>query len=478
MKPNNAILLINPGRYLYAYPPLGLAYLASYLEKNSKFNPAISIIDENAKEIPELLIKKGRPRVVGISATTPQIIRAHKIAKFCKRLDPKIICIIGGVHSTILPAQTLKQFPSFDLGIYGEGEQTFQELIDAIWEKNFRLNKINLSQIKGVIYREDKKIKTSPRRELIAELDSIPIPNRGLFNLKYYLKPRQVIRGVTCRATQVMSSRGCPYDCRFCSSGFMWQRRVRFHSPERFVKELKTLIHFGFNGFYLHDDTFIANKARVVQICKILIKKNYHKKLIWAAQLRPNLIRDENDVKMLRLMKKAGCLQVEYGFESGSQRILSLLKKDSATVEQNQKAIDLTKKADLRIFGNFMIGTQGETKKEILETRKFILTNYAKLDYYQVYPTTPYPGTAIWDICKKENLLKNASWQNFGMGVLDDLVFSNTADSDFVHKVIHELTNKAVSKIALRDKLKWLSVRMVDDPRYVLSMLKGYFNSK
>ncbi|EKD49270.1 MAG: methyltransferase [uncultured bacterium] len=475
MKHKSEILFVNPGRYLYAYPSLGIGYLSSYLKKYSKYVEKISLADENAKEVPEDIIKENRPRIVGIIASTPQINRAHAIAEFCKAMDKDIICIVGGVHTSILPKRTLKEFPCFDVGVCGEGEETLKELVDNIFEADFRLDKVDCSSIKGLVYRKEDKVFVSPKRELIKNLDTIPIPDRRLYNLKFYLKPRQAIRGVARKAVQMMSSRGCPYNCRFCSSCIMWERKVRFHSSERFIEEVEDLISLGFNGFFLHDDTFIADKKRVHQICELLIKKNYHKKLIWAAQLRPNLINNEDDVEMLRLMKKAGCLQVEYGFESGSDKVLSFLKRNSATIKQNQKAIDLTKKSGLRIFGNFMLGTQGETKEDIIKTKKFVLRNSNKLDYFQAYITTPYPGTELWDLCKKEGLLKDVTWEKFGMGILDEVVFSNTVDHDFVLQTVRELTQHAVGKISTIDKLKWLRVRLADDPKYVFNMLKEHF---
>lgn len=478
MKNQNDVLLVNPGRYLYPYPPLGLGYLASYLERYSDCVREVALVDENAKESPESLIREYRPKIVGITATTPQIVRAHEIAKYCKFLDPKIICIIGGVHCTVRPRETLGEFSHFDLGVYGEGEETFRELVDAIYRQNLRLEDIDFSGIKGVVYRQGRKVIQSPDRGYIADLDSIPLPDRSLYNLNYYLKPRQAIRGIARKAIQIMSSRGCPYNCRFCSSSLMWHRKLRFHSPERFLAEVSDLEKLGFNGFYLHDDTFIANKERVYRICEMLIKGDYHKRMVWAAQLRPNLIREEGDVAMLKMMKQAGCLQVEYGFESGSQRMLSFLKKDLATIEQNQKALDLSKRAGLRVFGNFMVGTQGETEEEMRETQMFINRNLSKLDYYQVYVTTPYPGTELWDVCEKENLLKDVTWEKFGMGILADFVFSNSVRPNFVHGLVRELTNQAVGKISFRDKLRWLTVRLTDDPRYVFMMVRNYFGKR
>jgi len=471
------ILLINPGRYLYAYPPLSLGYLASYFKKYARETNKTEIIlaDENAKDIAEVLIKKHKPQLVGLTATTPQIIRAHAIAEYCKKINPKTICVIGGIHATILPQQTLKKFPCFDLGIYGEGEETFQELADNLAAKNFNLAAANLAAIPGLVWREDSQVCQSEPRKMIADLDRIPIPDKHLYNLKYYLRPRQAIRGFSRRAIQMMSSRGCPYHCRFCSSDLIWQGKVRFHSPERFLAEVEDLHNLGFNGFYLHDDTFIADKDRVRRICALLLEKKFHQKIIWAAQLRPNLIQNAEDVKLLKLMKKAGCSQVEYGFESGADRVLSFLKKDSATVAQNQKAIDLTVKSGLRIFGNFMAGAQGETAEELAATKKFILQNYQKLDYYQVYITTPYPGTELWNLCAKENLLSGVTWEKFGMGILDNFIFSNTINHNLVRKTVQELTRLAIAKISWKDKMRWLMVRSIDDPNYIFKILKDYF---
>jgi radical SAM superfamily enzyme YgiQ (UPF0313 family) len=472
---NKKLVLVNPGRYLYAYPPLGLGYLSSYLKKYSNFVRDVFLVDENAKDDVEQFIRKNKPKIVAITATTPQIVRAHEIAKFCKKMDRRIICIIGGVHCTVLPRKTLKEFSCFDIGVYGEGEETFKELVDKIFFSDFDLFKIDFSKIKGLVYRRGKRIFVSKERGLIKNLDKIPPPDRHLFNLRYYRRPRQAIRGISCRAIQIMSSRGCPYNCRFCSSSLMWRRKVRFHSAERFIKEVRELASLGFNGFYLHDDTFIVDKERVRKICQLLLKTKLAKKMIWAAQIRVDLIQSKDDLRLLRLMKKAGCLQVEYGFESGSQRVLSFLKRNTTTIKQAEKAIKITKEAGLRIFGNFMIGAQGETREDVIKTKKFILKNSDKLDYYQVYVATPYPGTELWDLCKKKRLLKGITWEKFGMGILDNFVFSNTVDHDFIHQTIRELSRRAVEKITIRDKLKWLLVRSIDDPGYVFSFLKEHF---
>jgi len=211
------ILLLNPGKFSTYQPPLSLGYIASYINKYSDTKHPIQIIDENAGDLIEDELPKNEPDIIGITATTPQIIDADRIATFIKENYPQIPIILGGVHVSSIPEQTLKEFKNFDIGVVGEGELTFLELVN-LYRKNSFAPK-TLKNVNGVVFRNnDKTIVTRPR-PLIENIDTIPFPARHLLKMReYYLNPRSVVRGFIKRSTQIMTSRGCPYNCVFCAS--------------------------------------------------------------------------------------------------------------------------------------------------------------------------------------------------------------------------------------------------------------------
>jgi glycosyltransferase involved in cell wall biosynthesis/uncharacterized Fe-S cluster-containing radical SAM superfamily protein len=268
-----------------------------------------------------------------------------------------------------------------------------------------------------------------------------------------------------------MSSRGCPYDCIYCSSRLLWKNKLRFHSPERVLEELRQLSdQYKLEAVFFEDDLFIADKERVKKICLGLINSGYHRKIIWAVQLKSNLI-GSGDMDLLKLMKEAGCVQVEFGFESGSERFLKIIKNNTATVSQNQEALDIAKKAGLRVFGNFIFGFEGETRIDMEKTKEFILKNYRSLDYFQAYIATPYPGTFFWQQCIDSGIIKKAKWERFAMGIAKTDVFSKTVSKSCVESMVSGLTYLSFKKISFKDKLLWLTTRFRDDPGYVVTMI-------
>ena len=289
-------------------------------------------------------------------------------------------------------------------------------------------------------------------------LDLIPPPSRELMNMDYYLKPRDAIRGVIKRSTHIMTSRGCPYNCVFCSSFLVHKRGFRMHSPEYIIEEIKQLIdEYKVEALMFMDDLFIANKDRVKKICELMIENGLNEKIVYSIQMRANLV-SPKDIELLKLLKKTGCIQAEFGFESGSPRILSFLKKKTVTVEQNQQAIKVCKKADLRVFGNFMLGAPGEDAEDIQMTKKFILDNINDIDDMAINLTTPYPGTELWDICENKELLKNLKWEELEWKYQyffdKPRTFSDTLSTDELIKFHRELSSLAIKKFSMKVKIK------------------------
>jgi len=378
-------------------PPLGIAYVASYVRKYGGHK--IEILDLGAGD---KIRRLDSPDYIGITSTTTMFPESRRTIKALKEIHPDVPVIIGGVHVTALP-ETIKD-DLFDIGVIGEGEKTMLEILDGK----------PLEEIQGIVFKKDGKIIQNPPRPLIQDLDSTPFPARDLLRMEeYYIKPKQVIRGVLRRSTQIMSSRGCPYNCIFCGSCVMWHRKVRAYSPDYVISELHELIDkYRVEAVYFQDDMLSFDKKRLHEICSRMKEEGITDKIIWSCQLRANLTSKE----VIDEIKGAGCIQAEFGFESGSEKTLKNLKGGSVTVEDNRKAVELCNSAGIRILGNFLIGSPGETRKDIAESMDFIRKN--RMDFVHLHILTPFPGTDLWELVKDKP--EAYEWENFSMSNTDE----------------------------------------------------------
>jgi radical SAM superfamily enzyme YgiQ (UPF0313 family) len=313
------ICLINPsevslrGKKQYSYPPLGLAYLVGYLRKYyKKFEDLeIKIFDENIEKSIIKKIENFNPDLIGFTATVTQLPRVIEIAKEFPN-TPKII---GGPHITTLPHLPKE----INIGVVGEGEITFLTLVKMFHKKNYFTK--SLKNVKGIIFRHKQKEFFTGTRKYIKNLDTIPFPARDYLKMKKYIKPQMVIRGIIRRTTHMYTSRGCPYKCVFCSNPW---KGIRFFSPEYVVAEIEEIVNnYNVDAIYFYDDLFCANKERVKKICELIKKKKLHKKIVFSCQLRANLV----DEKLIKMLVSANFVQAEFGFESGSDKILRFLKR-------------------------------------------------------------------------------------------------------------------------------------------------------
>lgn len=363
------------------FPPLGLTYIASVLENNNHY---VKIIDSEIEGL-DLKgtineIKKFGADIVGITSTTPIFHVAKKLAEMVKK-ELKISVIIGGPHVTVMPEDTMKE-ENFDYGVYGEGEETFLELVNSLEKKK------SLDNIKGIIFRKKGKIKINGPRPFNQKLDNLPIPNRKLVDLDKYTWSVPT-KGII-KFTTIMTSRGCPFDCIFCSQRTMFGTKVRFRSSESVISEIEHIVNdLGIKHFVFIDDTLTLNKERLIEICNGIIDKKLD--VTWEGWTRANTV----DEEILKLMKKAGFIRVSFGIESGNPYILKIIKK-GVELEDVERAYKLAKKVGLETRGSVIIGNPNETKKTIWDTLRFI----RKLKYCdQIYLNiaAPYPGTVLYD---------------------------------------------------------------------------------
>ncbi|MFC1804595.1 B12-binding domain-containing radical SAM protein [Candidatus Omnitrophota bacterium] len=358
------------------FPSLGLAYLASYLRTNSSFNE-IHIIEGDGLN----KIKKLKPDLIAISSVTQRFKEATALAGLIKKKYKNIPIIIGGHHISALP-YTLPA--CFDVGVLGEGEATLVELVELIVNYGFRSDK--LSAIKGIVFHNGNEVVVNARRGLIDDIDSIPFPARDLL--------------VTSRFSSILTSRGCPYECIFCASVNFW-KKPRFHSAQYVVDEIEEMIKkYKAVHISIWDDLFIADRRRLETICDLINKRKINRKVSFGCALRSNLVNSE----LCFLLKKMNVKRVSIGFESGSQKILNLLKCGSVTVEQHIKAVELCKTNNFYTTGTFMIGSPGEGREDLLKT--LALIKKLKLNGGgTVTMTVPLPGTQLWEYAKQKRLI-------------------------------------------------------------------------
>jgi len=377
------VALINPGKQkMFAVQePLNLGFIASYLEKH---NIEVHIIDELSGQNVEKTINYLRPDIVGITATTPLVLDAYRISDMCRKKG--ILTVIGGVHVSVLPEEGLEHA---DIIVKGEGERAMLDIVT---------NNDMTSRIVS--------------RPYIKDIDEVPSPARHLMNMDFYLKskdrlPESYLYFVPPHTptAAILTSRGCPYNCIFCHN--TWKNMpYRFHSIERVITEIESLKEeYGIRALFFIEDNLFVKKKRVLGICKMITENIIE--LMWGANARV----DNIDLAILQVAKKAGCKQITFGFESGSQRILDVLNKKT-TIEQNKTAIELCNTAGIIPQGTVIIGNPTETLDDIKETKNFILDN--KIESVGVCIATPYPGTQLWSWCKDRGLIPDKfKWSDF-----------------------------------------------------------------
>lgn len=348
--------------------PLGLLYLVSYLQKNSTINLDFkyTVCDY------EKALEEFKPDIVFISSVTPYWNIAVQLAKMSKGYGCDVI--VGGPHITALPTCLTKHM---DVAVLGEGEETILDLLN---------NRIS-QKVKGIEYRKNNELVITERRQFIKPLDNIPFPNRTLITVKknYW--------------TGMITSRGCPFNCIFCSPTRFWGK-VRFHSAKYVVDEITEIAEvYDGNRIVVVDDLFTLNKKRLTEIVNLLKKENLD--VEFQVNGRANLITDN----ICKLLKDMNVIGVDFGFESNTREILKYLKGEGITPEDNERAVKLCKKYKLDIYANIVIGSPQETKKEILKTLKFVKGSL--FETLWVYPLTPLPATPLWEYAKSRGLVSD-----------------------------------------------------------------------
>jgi anaerobic magnesium-protoporphyrin IX monomethyl ester cyclase len=370
---------------IFRFPPLGLGYIASYLQKQ---NIKVDLVDCTFLGEKEALerVRRTNPDVIGIysmySMKEKSLELAERLRQDCELL------VAGGPLPTTSPTEFLNYF---DVVAIGEGEETMFEIVKQ--EDGDR----DLSKVEGIVYKKNGEPKFTAPRGFIEDLDSVPFPAREFFDNHAY--QRYYSRKFGYTITSLMTSRGCPFNCDFCSRP-VFGNKFRTRSATNIVDEVKEVVKLGYERIWFADDCFTLKRNRLLRICDEIIRRRI--KVDWECLSRVDTV----DKEVIDRMKKAGCVRVFFGIESGNDAVLSLMKKRITTGRARQ-AVIATKKSGIEVGAFFIVGYPGETSETIHDTVNF--ASALPLDYLSFTMPYPIPGTPLYDRVK--NRIISNEWE-------------------------------------------------------------------
>lgn len=386
-----------------------------------------------------------RPDYVGLSATTVSVANAARIATGLKARAPETITILGGAHVSAIPERTLAAFPSIDFGIIGEGEVALFALLERL-EAGQRVE-----DLPGLAFRRDGAPAANPRAAYIDNLDRLPFPAWDLLpEFPHRFRPSLFSYPRTPVAT-VMTSRGCPFSCSFCDRSTSG-RRGRMHSVDYVVAMCRHLADMGVRHVLFVDDLFTVRKQRVAELCTAFLDAGFS--FSWSCNSHPNLL----DPATLRLMRRAGCWQIAYGIESGSQRVLDVVKRE-VRIPKMRETLAMTRAAGIRTKGYVIVGHPTEGLDSLAETAAFLRT--VELDLCQITKFTPYPGTPAYATIAADGRFQE-DWER--MNAMNFVFVPTGLTEDILDTYFDHFYRTFYSR---RDVLWGLCRLMIREPRYL-----------
>jgi anaerobic magnesium-protoporphyrin IX monomethyl ester cyclase len=384
-------------------PSIGIAYIAAILREDGH---TVKVVDAyvngyNLEDIMEI-IREFSPDVIGISVLTPSAEVVYEISRNIRGRFSDTIIVMGNLHASLFSNEILSANYA-DFIVHREGELTMAELLKAL------ANKGNLEEIRGISFKRDGTILNNPMRPHIEDLDSLPFPAWDLFPLdKYSTDPRTAVkRGVVER--QILATRGCPNQCTFCSSRTERSLggKYRMRNPKLVVDEMVFMYkNFGSEVFSFMDLAFPLVRSHAESFCNEIIRRGLNTKLKWVTECRVKPL----DQELLNLMKKAGCVRLYLGIESGNDDTLRVLRKNFTTKDV-MDAVRMAKRAGIEVDGMFMIGLPGETEETINQTIDFALELKVRYAIFNIF--VPYPGCELWDKLSSQNKIQFNNWSDF-----------------------------------------------------------------
>lgn len=385
-------------------PDIGVAYMAAFLRS---LGHSVSVLDYTVTEFAPAefreLLRMKRPGVAGFPALTARVHDAASMAEEVKNTLPETLTVVGGPHPSALPERTLREFPSFDIAVSGEGEETIAEIAAGLE------NAHDFSNVMGMAWRPEGGISLNPPRPRIRDLDVLPFPAFDLFPLERYLA--FYTRDRSLRELPISTARGCPFGCVFCSK--VMGKKIVSRSIGNVIEEIRRGIErFGAKQFVMTDESFTLNRKRTSEFCESMIAGGLNEKARWIIHSRVDI---EEDI--FQEMRKAGCTHITFGIESGNQGILDRNKK-GITLEQAAAAVRAAREAGLVTDGNFIMGLPYEDVRTVRDTIRFAIRTNP--DYVSFFLFVPYPGTEAMSLTRagEANLrLLSEDWRDYGKQV-------------------------------------------------------------
>jgi anaerobic magnesium-protoporphyrin IX monomethyl ester cyclase len=370
---------------IFRFPPLGLGYIAAYLQQH---NISVSLIDCTFLNQEEALgkIRQSAPKIIGIYAMFSMKNQAIQLAKLLRNNCELLVA--GGPLPTSNPESFMQDF---DVVAIGEGEETMLDLVHAVESG------ADLSTVQGIGFHIKNKgeTKLTPPREFIQNLDSVLFPARDLFDNQAY--KAYFARNFGYTTTSIITSRGCPFQCDFCSRP-VFGNQFRTRSAVNIVDEMEIVQALGYDRVWFADDCFTLSRKRFIGICNEIIKR--HIKIGWECLSRVDTI----DREVAEKMKRSGCVRVFFGIESGNDQVLALMKKQ-ITIKQAKKAVHIAKQAGIQVGAFFIIGYPNENDETILDTIRF--ASSLPLDYLSFTLPYPIPGTPLYERVKDKMIMQD-----------------------------------------------------------------------
>ena len=478
------VCLINPPRIQpkvwgkpSVFPPIPLAYIAAVLEKENDVyvidaptegRRNISIINKNVYRVGlsnnqiEKKIRNWNPDIVIIEIPFSGWARtAFEVCSIIKKISNKIITILYGQHPSARPSACLKR-GNIDFVVIGEAENTIKELVGYLKD-----GLSNYQKIRGLAFIKNNKLVITPTRPVIEDLDSLPMPARHLLPMREYALAvkENPLRGVIRKPWTIMiTSRGCPYSCVFCTHHTVWGKKWRGRSPKNIVSEIQHLINnYGIKQIDFLDDNMTLDRNRMEKICDLLISKKIRIEWFTPSGLRADTL----DESLLQKMKKAGCKKIRVAPESGVQRIVDSVIKKNLNLKSVEKAVRLCKKVGLKVGCFFVIGLIGETKKDIKETINFAYKlKQLGADSFIFSIASPIYGTELYKQAKKEGYLKPSFCED-SLASAEPLIETPEFSSEDLIRLC-EIAN-SVNPSFTRDKL----IHAIMNPVKTLKILLG-----
>lgn len=385
------------------FPPLGIGYLGAALKKEGHQVRLIDGLILDSEEYEKQIENIEKDEIVCISTLLIHLKEAKRICKKIKESNPESTIIVGGVGiKTMTKGELFDKFRA-DYFVKEEGEKILPRLLKNLDQPE------ELKKIRGILFERDGKPVHTGKNKPIEDLDKIPHPDRELLNVKEYLKIWKENVGSSC--ADVLTSRGCPFSCSFCSKGYGGEK-IRFHSAEYVVNEIENVINkYGPDEIYIVDDLFIVNRKRIIDICEKMKKRGID--IPWGAQARVDTINKE----ILEKIHEVGCYELNFGVETGSTQIQKSLNK-GFSLDQVRKAFELCHEVGIEPGAYFMVGIPGVKRKDIEKTKKLISEikpSFIVLSYF-----TPYPGTKMYE--KYKEYIGNedyTNWDDFERSILN-----------------------------------------------------------